>query len=222
MKKWKQSLLHMQEDGMEAIEGLLVITLMLFVLIYIWAYGFLLYQNWAVQYVATDTASKIAQTYAYPYADPITGFVSSSIRAGLSPYRYSGKSDIESSNANRAEKYGKYQLKQTGFAQARGMHIETKTVYDTVAQRHVEVTVTANYEIPFGFAMKYFGQSPYRTFTATGRAVCLDIQHYIYTIKTVDSFEDAVGVGAGSKYVTTLEKSIKLIKSFAKWMQDIF
>ena len=29
-------------------------TLMLFVLFYIWTYGFLLYQNWAVQYVATE------------------------------------------------------------------------------------------------------------------------------------------------------------------------
>lgn len=32
MKEWKQSLLRVQEDGMEAIEGLLVITLTLFVL----------------------------------------------------------------------------------------------------------------------------------------------------------------------------------------------
>ena len=32
MKEWKQSLLRIQEDGMEAIEGLLVITLTLFVL----------------------------------------------------------------------------------------------------------------------------------------------------------------------------------------------
>ena len=30
MKEWKQSLLRVQEDGMEAIEGLLVITLTLF------------------------------------------------------------------------------------------------------------------------------------------------------------------------------------------------
>lgn len=58
MKKWwKESALRQQENGMEAIEGLLVITLMLFVLFYIWAFGFLMYQNWAVQYVATDTAS---------------------------------------------------------------------------------------------------------------------------------------------------------------------
>lgn len=66
MKKWwKESALRQQENGMEAIEGLLVITLMLFVLFYIWAFGFLMYQNWAVQYVATDTASRIAQTYGY-------------------------------------------------------------------------------------------------------------------------------------------------------------
>ena len=88
MKEWKQSFLRIQEDGMEAIEGLLVITLMLFVLLYIWAYGFLLYQNWAVQYVATDTASRIAQTSAYPCSDPVTGFVSQSMRQSLSPYRY--------------------------------------------------------------------------------------------------------------------------------------
>ena len=36
MKKWwKESALRQQENGMEAIEGLLVITLMLFVLFYI-------------------------------------------------------------------------------------------------------------------------------------------------------------------------------------------
>lgn len=34
MKEWKQSLLRVQEDGMEAIEGLLVITLTLFVLFF--------------------------------------------------------------------------------------------------------------------------------------------------------------------------------------------
>ena len=39
MKKWwKESALRQQENGMEAIEGLLVITLMLFVLFYIWAF----------------------------------------------------------------------------------------------------------------------------------------------------------------------------------------
>ena len=92
---------------MEAIEGLLVITLMLFVLFYIWAFGFLMYQNWAVQYVATDTASRIAQTYGYSSSDPITGYISHATRVSLSPYRYKDDEEekIQDVNANRAEKY---------------------------------------------------------------------------------------------------------------------
>lgn len=219
MKEWKQSFLRVQEDGMEAIEGLLVITLMLFVLLYIWAYGFLLYQNWAVQYVATDTASRIAQTYAYPYSDPVTGFVSASIRAKLSPYRYQDGT-IAQNNAARAERYAKYMLKNTVFSPEQNIKIRVETVHDNVAHQHIEVTVTAVCEIPFGFAMKYFGQSPYRTFTATGRAVCTDIKHYIYTIKTIDSFEDNIGLGIDSRFIKTIENSIKLIKDFGGWLND--
>ena len=219
MKEWKQSFLRVQEDGMEAIEGLLVITLMLFVLLYIWAYGFLLYQKWAVQYVATDTASRIAQTYAYPYSDPVTGFVSASIRAKLSPYRYQDGT-IAQNNAARAERYAKYMLKNTVFSPEQNIKIRVETVHDNVAHQHIEVTVTAVCEIPFGFAMKYFGQSPYRTFTATGRAVCTDIKHYIYTIKTIDSFEDNIGLGIDSRFIKTIENSIKLIKDFGGWLND--
>lgn len=99
---------------MEAIEGLLVITLMLFVLFYIWAFGFLMYQNWAVQYVATDTASRIAQTYGYSSSDPITGYISHATRVSLSPYRYKDDEEekIQDVNANRAEKYARYSLKK--------------------------------------------------------------------------------------------------------------
>ena len=119
MKKWwKESALRQQENGMEAIEGLLVITLMLFVLFYIWAFGFLMYQNWAVQYVATDTASRIAQTYGYSSSDPITGYISHAARVSLSPYRYKDDEEekIQDVNANRAEKYARYSLKKAGFA----------------------------------------------------------------------------------------------------------
>jgi Flp pilus assembly protein TadG len=169
MKKWwKESALRQQENGMEAIEGLLVITLMLFVLFYIWAFGFLMYQNWAVQYVATDTASRIAQTYGYSSSDPITGYISHATRVSLSPYRYKDDEEekIQDVNANRAEKYARYSLKKAGFAKEKGLDIEVTTVKDALAASHVEVKVTAQYEIPFGFAMKYFGQSPYREFTA--------------------------------------------------------
>lgn len=211
--------LFRSEDGMEALEGLLVYTLTLFVLFFIWAFGFLLYQNWAVQYVATDTATRIAQTYAYDYADPITGFISTAASAQLSPYRYD--EDLKEINANRAGKYAEYCLKNTGFSKSRGMQISVKSVTDSIAQRHIEVTVTATYEIPFGFAMRLFGQSPYRQFSATGRAGCVDIKNYIYTIKTINTFGSVIGKGFDSDLVKTIEKSISLIKSGAKWMESL-
>ena len=196
-------------------EHLLVITLILFVLFYIWAFGFLMYQNWAVQYVATDTASRIAQTYGYSSSDPITGYISHAARVSLSPYRYKDDEEekIQDVNANRAEKYARYSLKEAGFAKEKGLDIEVTTVKDALASSHVEVKVTAQYEIPFGFAMKYFGQSPYRKFTATGRAVCLDIQHYIYTNKSLDAMEDAIGAGVSSSVIKTAEKVISIIRS---------
>ena len=210
-----------EETGMEAIEGLLVITLMLFVLFYIWAFGFLLFQNWSVQYVANDTASRIAQTYAYPYSDPVTGFVSRAIRVQLSPYRYNSGGNIDGANAERAQKYAKYMLKQTGFTEYRGLDVEVNTKYDSLAQRNIEVKVTATYEVPFGFAMKYFGQNPYRTFTATGRAVCTDVKHYIYTVKNVNSFSSTFGSGLDSKFVSNVEKCIAYVRKFSTWLGDV-
>lgn len=75
---------------------------------------FLMYQNWAVQYVATDTASRIAQTYGYSSSDPITGYISHATRVSLSPYRYKDDEEekIQDVNANRAEKYARYSLKK--------------------------------------------------------------------------------------------------------------
>lgn len=216
--RWKENALRLREDGMEAIEGLLVITLMLFVLFYIWSFGFLMYQNWAVQYVANDTASRIAQTYGYCYSDPVTGYISHAARVSLDPYRYKDDADenIEDVNANRAQKYARYCLKRVGFAKEKGVSVEVKTVKDAFVSRHVEVKVTAQYEIPFGFAMKYFGQSPYREFTATGRAFCRDIQYYIYRNKSLDAMEDAVGAGVASDVVKSAEKIVSVIRSGVK------
>ena len=221
--RWNENALRLREDGMEAIEGLLVITLMLFVLFYIWSFGFLMYQNWAVQYVANDTASRIAQTYGYCYSDPVTGFVSQSMRRGLSPYRYNTKekNTAYSANSTRADRYSKWSLEQVGFSQSRGITIDTEIVDDALGRSHVEVKVTASYEIPFGFAMKYFGQNPYRTFTATGRAVCLDIQHYIFTYETVNSVESTIGFGIDSKTVKAREKIVSMIRTTGQWVENL-
>lgn len=211
MKEWKQSLLRVQEDGMEAIEGLLVITLMLFVLFFIWGYGFLLFQQFVVIRAADETANKIAQTYAYAETDPITGYISKEVKVALSPSRYqSGK--LQEKNEQRAIKYGKWLVRKGSLATQVGMPVvEAKTVYDGVAQRHVVVNITAEYRIPFGNFLELFRVSGTRVYHATGRAMCTDLSHYINTVDYTKTLNYVVGNVAKNDYVDLLEKVLAFI-----------
>ena len=215
-RRWNENALRLREDGMEAIDGLLVITLMLFVLFFIWGYGFLLFQQFTVVHAANEAANKIAQTYAYSESDPITGYVSKATRTSLSPYRYIG-GNLKSENQERAEKYGKWLLKTESFAQRRSApQIETNVVYDGPAQKHVVVKISAEYYIPFGSFLELFGIKGVCTYSATGRAVCKDISHYINTVNYVNDLDGVVEKAADNKFVSTTEKilsaAVKLIQ----------
>ena len=196
MKEWKQSLLRVQEDGMEAIEGLLVITLTLFVLFFIWGYGFLLFQQFVVIRAADETANKIAQTYAYAETDPITGYISKEVKVALSPSRYqSGK--LQEKNEQRAIKYGKWLVRKGSLATQVGMPVvEAKTVYDGVAQRNF---------------LELFRVSGTRVYHATGRAMCTDLSHYINTVDYTKTLNYVVGNVAKNDYVDLLEKVLAFI-----------
>lgn len=212
--RWKQSLLRMQEDGMEAIEGLLVITLTLFVLFFIWGYGFLLFQQFVVIHAADETATKIAQTYAYSEADPITGYISKEMKVSLSPSRYRDKT-IETINEKRGANYARWILRTGSFANKKTTaNVEVKTVYDGYAQRHVVVNITEEYQIPFGSFLEYFGIDGTRTYHATGRAMCTDISYYLNTINYIKTMDKAVGNAMKNDFITTAESFYSLYNKF--------
>lgn len=211
MKSWRRSLLWVQETGMEAIEGLLVITLTLFVLFFIWGYGFLLFQQFVVVRAADETANKIAQTYAYAEADPITGYISKEVKAAISPSRYLSGT-LQEENEQRAVQYGKWLVRKGSLAQEAGMPIiQAKTVYDGVAQRHVVVNITAEYRIPFGSFLEVFGIRGTRTYHATGRAMCVDISHYIHSLDYTGTLDYVVGGAAKNDVVDLVDKTIEFI-----------
>lgn len=225
MKKWKQSLLQIREDGMEAIEGLLVITLTLFVLFFIWGYGFLLFQQFVVVHAANETANKIAQTYAYTEADPISGYISKEMKASLSPSRYQDKK-IETANEQRGKRYARWVLRTGSFANKKKfplphtseMSVEVKTVYDGYAQRHVVVKIAEEYQIPFGNFLEYFGINGTRVYYGTGRAVCTDISYYLNTINYVKTMDKAVGNAMKNDIVTNAESFVSLYEKFKSFI----
>lgn len=172
-------------SGMEAVEGLIVITAMTFVLVLFMAFLFMLYQQSIVEGVARDTAYRIAQSYAYPNSDPIMGFTNRAMRLALDPYRYNIFSSLEDDNEDRGEKYARWYLKRASFAIAKNEpSIEISVEKDGLAQRHVEVRITADYEIPLGGMLQFIGQESTITYHGFGCAPCVDLMDYIHTVNT--------------------------------------
>ena len=74
--------------------------------------------------------------------------------------------------------------------------ITARTVHDGLAQRHIEVDITVRYEIPVGWVLRLIGIDRVVEYHATGRAVCLDLSDYIYTVNTANAFTN---ITLGSK-----------------------
>lgn len=218
MKKNNSLLLSFRrEDGALAIEGMIILTVTIFFLVFLLGFGFLFYQRWLVSAVANDTAARIAQNYAYPMTDPVMGFVDSSLKSSLSPYRYIGSS-LKDSNAEKAEKYAVWRLDATDFAYAVSepdIHVET--MYDDFAQRHIVVDITVEYEIPFGGALAFFGLDKTVKYHATGRAVIMDVSDYMYSVTTLKTISNQT---FKSKIIGTIDAVLGLINTIRDAIED--
>ena len=63
------------ERGALMLDGMIAMTVTILMLVFLMSFGFLLYQQWMVSNIANDTATRIAQSYAYPNTDPVIGYV---------------------------------------------------------------------------------------------------------------------------------------------------
>ena len=71
-------------------------------------------------------------------------------------------------------------------------------------------TIQAEYEIPFGGALEYFGLSRTVTYSGTGEAVCVDILDYVNTVDTFKALTDQTfgskALGAVNSILGTIRK----------------
>lgn len=201
------------ESGMEAVEGMIVLTLMIFILVMFLSFGFLFYQQWVVSGVANDTATRIAQSYAYSDADPVTGYISRTMKLSVSPFRHMGSS-LADKNADRGEKYALWSLDMSSLATlVTEPDIEVTTVHDSFAQSHVEVKITATYLIPFGGALEYFGMDGKVTYHGVGYAVTSDISNYM---RSVDTLSKLAGTDFGLSGVGTVNDILSAVQKIAE------
>lgn len=206
-----------RDEGAVEIEGMIVLMILIFFLTFLLGLGILYYQQWVVVYTANDTASRIGQSYAYPNADPVMGYVSKEMRSALSPFRYFG-GKLKHGAADKGEKYAAWNLKECSLVPSEGdPEINVRTIYDDFAQRHIVVDITVTYRIPLGGALEFFGLKKEVTYHATGRAVCQDVSGYIHSVNSANSL---CGNNFNSKILGTVDSVLSFINTIRDAMED--
>ena len=198
------------ETGSLMLDGMIAMLITIMLLVFLMSIGFLFYQQWMVSNIANDTATRIAQSYVYPNTDPVIGYVNVDLMDNVSLFRYLGD-DLERENEDKGEKYAAWPLGTSSLAYpVSDPEIEVDVVSDSLARRHVEVTVRAEYEIPLGGALQYFGLDKTMTYEATGYAVCMDLLDYINTVDTIKVLsEDTISskfLGAANSFLGMIDK----------------
>ena len=205
-----------EETGSLMVDGMIAMLLTIMVLVFLMSIGFLLYQQWIVSTVANDTAARLAQRYPYLTAEMVSGYVSEDDANDVPLMRYLG-SDLEAENGVRGKSFALSCLSQSSLATPVSTPAVTVSVpQDSLGRRHVEVTITAEYEIPFGGALTYFGLDGTLTYHATGRAACIDLLDY------VTSVEAAVDIPNMFESMSKFEGAISSIVSTVRSIADLF
>lgn len=199
--------LNDDEKGEVMLEGMIVVTITIFVLVWILAIGFVYYQKYLVTAITNDVTVKVAATYNNPNSDLIMGYIEAEHLTDRDLYRGFNDSGLTTVNKSKAQAYVNYILKRTNFSGTiKDVKVDMKLVYDSTHRKHVEITTTCEFNTPFGNALKYFGTSDKTKYKATARADCTDVIDYISTV----DFETAKLGGDKSKVINAINSVVRL------------
>ena len=207
--KRHQNAVLSNERGVLMLEGMIVVTITIFVLVWLLGLGFVYYQRYTTTVVTNDAAVKIASTYNNPTSDIIMGYVTTEELSNRDLYRnFSTDSGLLAINEDRATAYIRYVLDKantTGVVQ--DVDVDLELVTDSLVRRHVKITTTVTYRTPFSEGLEIFGISGTRTYTATAAADCTDMADYISTV----GYAEYLGSGKllqDSGFVSSVIKAI--------------
>ena len=198
----------MNESGEVMLEGLIVYTITVFLLFFLLAIFSVLFQAWNVQTIANETAAKAAATYKLADSDL---YVSVDQITGISRFRYwFGDDSLEREAETKSFEYSQDRLQKTTYTKAVTQpEVAVQVKEDTLARRHIEVTITGEYTVPFGEALSYFGFDSIAHYETTASAECLDLIDYIDTVDFAGK-QCSLDI-LGSSLVGAINKMMKLI-----------
>lgn len=184
-------------SGELMLESIVVYTITLFLLFFILALFSVLYQRWNIQTIANETAARMAQTYRFESTDASSGYVTkeqlTQTSRGFSLYRNILGFNKESDLKPRVSSYAKGRLARTTYTKnVVEPTFDVIVKHDAMGRRHVELTITGEYSVPFGEALVFFGFPGTITYEVKAYAECLDLIDYI---NYVDFVKEQTGLG---------------------------
>jgi hypothetical protein len=196
------------------LEGMIVIIITLFILIWILAVGFIYYQRYITNIVANDTAVKIASTYNNPTSDIVMGYVTTEELQSRDLYRgFTAESKLKDINEERAKAYVKYMLDNTNFnGVVKNIDVQMELVEDSIFRKHIKITINCTYNTPFGDALNYFGMDTNSKYCVSASAECVDYAEYMSVING----EAILNSGEYTKNSGFVNSVVKVLNSFIK------
>lgn len=212
-RNWKSE----NTKGAIMLESLIVYPVTIFLLFFVLAIFSVLYQRWNLQTIANEAATRMAQTYRLSEADESTGFVTKDQLTDIGAYRYVGNlitNNMEDSISERISNYATWRLSKTTYTKSvTAPQCFVDVVPDSLGRRHLVLTITGEYAVPFGEALSYFGFDSTITYETTAYADCVDIIDYINLVDYVDTQTSLSQFGS---------KTIGLIDAVLSLFDNIF
>ena len=179
------------EDGAMMLEALIVYGVTVTLLFLVLAIFMLLYQRWNIQTIANETATKIGQNYRYLNAgtDEYTGSAKSiSDISKVSPFRYWFSDGVKNTASNEGSTHAKARLSSTSFVNNEvEPTVTVEIIKDSLARRHVKVTIKGVYRVPLGEIFDFFSLPSNISYETVGYADCVDIINYMNTVDFADT-----------------------------------
>ena len=216
------------ESGEIAIESMLVLITVLFILVFLMNLGFFFYQRWNVQIVANDTASKVAEIYPLLDSSLGQGVTDYDQVMGVAKYRSSSligvtKERYKEENQNRGEDYGKRYISLVSLSYGMGEpEVQVRVVEDAFASKHIETTVKATYTLPFSEGFRVFGFKTSYEFEGMGYAVVSDLSdylgmvNYLANLDSIMHFDDLSITRAINSVLRLISSIVSCIKTFTQ------
>lgn len=199
------------------LEGMIVMILTMFILIWILGVGFIYYQRYLVTAVTNDIAVKIASTYNNPDSDLIMGYITTEELSERDLYRGFQSGELHDVNEGKANSYVTYMLEHTNFSgTVEDVEVTVDLVADSPIRKHIEIETVCTFNTPFNEVFSMFGMDELVTYGATARADCTDIMEYYSTI------EFASFLGSSEFIETRGANTISQIASMVTSFVDLF